>query len=345
MNPRVSITVAVYNGAQFLAATLDSLISQTFRDLEIIVVDDGSTDATPDILARYATTDTRIRVHTFTRNTGIPKARNQALRMAVGEYIAVADADDLSLPERIEKQVAYLDAHPEIAAVGAGIVTIDATGNASTSRHPPEDPTLAAWSLLHTNLFAHSAMMYKKSALDAVGLYCEATPIAADYDLLTRLSMRYSIAGMTDVLVQYRMWSGNITSQRRTEQLRVSAEIGQRLAEHYLQHPTSFQDAELLQRGPVTDMRLSTCRRWVSLTQSLRNSFVSARKLTPASRAAVDDDLIERIVSGARRGRRKSPAAALYLISAAWLLHPGIMFGRSLRSAKKRLRADSGQSA
>jgi glycosyltransferase involved in cell wall biosynthesis len=106
-----------YNAALYLREAVDSVLKQTCTDFELIVVDDASTDETATILASYD--DPRIRVHRFASNGGVSRARNMGLEMARGEYVALQDADDLSYPERLEKQILYLDSHPQVAAVGS----------------------------------------------------------------------------------------------------------------------------------------------------------------------------------------------------------------------------------
>ena len=116
-DPKVSIALTVYNGAEHLADCLDSLLGQTYGDVELVVVDDGSTDDSGAILARYAAADDRVSV-TRRENRGISAARNHAIEIARGEYVAFMDQDDVAVPDRIAVQAAHLDANPDIAAVG-----------------------------------------------------------------------------------------------------------------------------------------------------------------------------------------------------------------------------------
>ena len=117
--PKVTIAIPVYNDANFLREALDSILAQTFTDFELLVVDDGSTDATRDVLTSYS--DRRLRIICHKTNQGRPFARNTALDAASGEYLAWMDGDDISHPQRIEKQVAFLEAHPEIDICGCAL--------------------------------------------------------------------------------------------------------------------------------------------------------------------------------------------------------------------------------
>ena len=118
--PVVSVIMPVFNGERFLSEAIESILAQTFTDFEFIIIDDGSEDGTADIILDYQKQDARIQLIQHEKNEGVAKARNQGIRAAQGEYIAAMDCDDISLPERLRLQVAYLEAKPEIGAVGVG---------------------------------------------------------------------------------------------------------------------------------------------------------------------------------------------------------------------------------
>ena len=122
MEPRVSVVMSVYNGARYLREAVDAVLAQTFSQCELIIVDDGSTDGTMEILCAYS--DPRIRLIRNDRNLGAAGARNRAFAAARGEYIAIQDADDASVPERLAAQVAYLDARPDVALIGATVLYV-----------------------------------------------------------------------------------------------------------------------------------------------------------------------------------------------------------------------------
>lgn len=134
--PKVTIAIPVYNDANFLREALDSILAQTFSDFELLIVDDGSTDATLDILASYS--DKRLRIVRHEANQGRPFARNTALNAADGEYLAWMDGDDISHPQRIEKQVAFLDAHPEMDICGCALQCFQDRQDTVRYPHTPE---------------------------------------------------------------------------------------------------------------------------------------------------------------------------------------------------------------
>src|SRR5690606_26457619 len=128
MPPKVSVVMPVYNGERFLRQAVDSILQQDFQDFEFIIVDDGSKDHTWNILQDYARHDPRVILLRNDTNNGVLAARNRGLAVAQGEYLAVQDADDISLPQRFRLQVAYLDQHPQVSAIGSPAQRIDEHG-------------------------------------------------------------------------------------------------------------------------------------------------------------------------------------------------------------------------
>src|SRR5687768_10604451 len=128
MLPSISVLMSVYNGARYLSQSIESILAQTFSDFEFIIIDDCSSDSTPQILNEYARQDSRIRIIRNSENKGLTASLNIGLTQAQGRYIARQDADDISLPQRFEKQIHYLEAHPETIVVSSNIGIIDNTG-------------------------------------------------------------------------------------------------------------------------------------------------------------------------------------------------------------------------
>jgi glycosyltransferase involved in cell wall biosynthesis len=191
----------VYNGEPFVARAIESILDQTFRDLEFVIVDDGSTDATPKLLDEYAARDGRIRLLAQPRNTGIAEAASRGCREARGRYLARMDADDASFPDRFEKQVAYLDAHPDVGILGANIRDFDERGPFGSVWRRPTEPKVVAWFLLFGNCIAHPTVMMRREVFERFGPYracaCE------DYDFWLRIHSETKMANLPDVLVNY----------------------------------------------------------------------------------------------------------------------------------------------
>lgn len=218
--PLVSILMGVYNADKYLGEVIDSLLGQTWQDFEMIVVDDGSTDRSPAILEEYAKRDSRIRVLTQT-NQGVGRAVNRALELVKGKYIARADADDYSHPQRLEKQVAFMEAHPEVVALGTRVMLVDPIGI-------PISPHLAATGheaieaeLLKGNGSAvcQPSVMLRRDALLQVGGYDSRWRVTEDLDLFLRLAEIGKLENMTEPLVNWRQHLGSTNHTRREQQL------------------------------------------------------------------------------------------------------------------------------
>ena len=207
--PRVSVVMAVCNGERFVREAIESLRSQTLEDFELIVVDDGSTDATPRIVEDLAA---RRRPHPARHsqsNTGYPDALNVGWRLARGEYVAILDADDLAEPGRLERQLVYLDEHPDVGVVGGALLLVTADGRPF---YVASYPTAAAGALegLQTHCpVGHTAVLMRRSILEEVGGYRSTIPLAEDYDLWLRVSERYPIVNLPDIVGRYRMHGDN----------------------------------------------------------------------------------------------------------------------------------------
>ena len=165
-NPKVTVLMPVYNGEIYLAEAIESILNQTFADFEFLIIDDGSTDNTWGILSSY--NDNRIRLTRNPKNVGLIESLNNALTLAIGHYIARIDADDISLPKRLEKQKEFLDKNLEIALVGSWVEIIDRQGKRIGYQKFLWDDSLIRWQLLFKTTFAHSAIMARRDVLTAV---------------------------------------------------------------------------------------------------------------------------------------------------------------------------------
>jgi len=203
--PTISVVIPVYNAARYLESALASVRAQTFADFEIIAVDDGSTDASKALLDRIATADTRLRVISRP-NTGIVGALNDGLAAARGEFIARMDADDICMPERFEKQIAYLRAHPDCVCVGSTFLYIDAAGYSIKECARPTDHATIERELLSGNggIIIHPAALFRRAAIEQAGRYRERAQWVEDFDLYLRLARLGTLANLPDVLFHYR---------------------------------------------------------------------------------------------------------------------------------------------
>jgi Glycosyl transferase family 2 len=200
--PRVSVAVPVRDGEAFLAEAIESVLAQSFEDWELVIVDDGSRDATRSIAQRFAEADPRVRLIVNGSPTGPAAAANAAWQAAHADYIARLDHDDVALPDRLARQVEFLDRHPSVAVVGGGAVMIDAAGRRFATFRSPTSPRAVRSALLGGCCLVHSSTTTRRTALAAVGGY--RLDGAEDYDLWLRLVERYEIANLREPVVLYR---------------------------------------------------------------------------------------------------------------------------------------------
>lgn len=212
--------LAVYNGDRHLEASLRSIVDQSFRDFELIVVDDGSTDGTPEILSVFQRAEPRV-VVIRQENRGLTASLTKGIGLARGAYIARQDADDISLAGRFARQITYLEAHPSVAAVGTSSDVIDRSG-AVIGRLDAAcgAPAVRRGLLTVSTTPVHGSMMMRRHAIEAIGGYRDAFRVGQDYDLWLRLIARYDLDNISDVLYQWRLDSEGIYATRRATQLK-----------------------------------------------------------------------------------------------------------------------------
>ena len=222
--PKVSVIMSVYNGEPFVGEAVASILSQTFSDFEFLVVDDASTDGTRDYLLSVG--DSRLVVLQNEANIGRTPSLNKAIRSARGEYLARQDADDVSLPERIERQVAYLDTHPTVGLVGTRVDWIDEQGRRLDRPPFPTQYDNAAiqQQLLVNCCFAHGSVMFRRQALEeAGGGYNEAWNETEDWELWLRMTEGWDGANLDEPLYRYRWHSAMASVRNRDDQVRLGS--------------------------------------------------------------------------------------------------------------------------
>jgi glycosyltransferase involved in cell wall biosynthesis len=207
--PLVSVLMATYNGERYIRQSIDSILSQSFADIELIIVDDASTDTTPDILRSYS--DARLRVLRNGSNLGVVASRNRAFAASRGSYILSHDHDDLSRPRRIEKQVAHLDSHPETVLAGTATHAFRAGKVYPIADHTHGDPLMIKWMLHIANPITQSSIMFRRAAIESAGgvFMREDFTYSDDYDLYHRLLRHGNIVRLPDYLTVYRIHPEN----------------------------------------------------------------------------------------------------------------------------------------
>jgi len=207
----ISVIIPVYNAARYLNWAIESILAQSHRDFEVIAVDDGSTDNSRQILERFASRDSRLRL-VSRANTGIVGALNDGLLVARGEFIVRMDADDISLPDRFEQQLTFMKAHPDCVALGTDVFYTDPEGNPLIRHYPAEDHERILDQLLDGNggAMIHPSAMFRRSAVEEAGGYDPRYQWSEDLDLYLRLSKIGRLANLRDVHLHYRQHFGSV---------------------------------------------------------------------------------------------------------------------------------------
>ena len=258
---KVTVLMAAYNGARYLKDAIDSILNQTFKDFEILIIDDGSTDQSAEIVQSYK--DPRIRFLRNEQNMGIVVTRNRGIKEMRGEYLAILDCDDVSPPKRLEKEFNFLKKNPSFGLVGGKTRFIDQNGlSTGVILNYDSLPERLPAMLLFTNCFSNSAVMIRTSALPPDG-YRDFGG-ASDYDLMTRIAKKWRLKNLPQTMLKYRTHDKNMTLVSGQQQNEQSIQIVKnQLAdlkifpsdEEFLIHQTNFacQDKNplefLCQRG------------------------------------------------------------------------------------------------
>jgi glycosyltransferase involved in cell wall biosynthesis len=209
--PLVTVFMAVFNGEHYLTEAINSVLNQTFADFELLVIDDGSTDDSTAIIGKF--NDPRIRLLRNDANIGIFKTRNRGIREARGRYFATLDADDIACPDRLDKQVRFMEDHPGCMVCGGMARFIDAQSKVTGNFVPPAGMNLLPAYLFFACCFINSATIIRTEIFRDYG-YNDGFEIAEDYDLFNRIAERYPVANISDFVVYYRVHGSNITSRK-----------------------------------------------------------------------------------------------------------------------------------
>ncbi|MCC7551071.1 MAG: glycosyltransferase [Methanobacterium sp.] len=224
-NPRVSVLMAVYNGTPYLSESIESILHQEWEDFEFIIVNDASTDNSQKIIETYS--DGRIQLINNQKNLGLTRSLNKALQYAEGEYVARQDADDVSIPSRLQKQVSFLDEHPQVALVGSSVFRIDKNGKIIGEVVNRTEPSFS--DMLDWNHFKHGSVMFNKSIICDLRGYNPLFRYAQDHDLWIRVSRDHPVMNLTETLYKLRIHNESIGS-RKIEESRLYSLLSKKMA-------------------------------------------------------------------------------------------------------------------
>lgn len=264
--PLVSVLMPVYNGRPFVSEAVESILCQTLRDFEFIVIDDGSTDGSLDVLRAFALRDTRIRL-IESSHYGYVTLLNRGLSLCRGQYIARMDADDIACRDRLTRQIEYLKAHPSVGVVGGGMLVVSRDGRPIGISRPIADDSEVHRRLPHGNCLAHPTVVMRRDALLKVGGYRSEFLPAEDYDLWLRISEHCRLTNVPEIVLRYRVHDKQVSTTQVLQQ--VISTIAAQLAAR--SRATTGTDQHLSRGVPTV---ASLLRAGVS-QQTLEQLFVS----------------------------------------------------------------------
>jgi Glycosyl transferase family 2 len=225
-HPAVTVLMPVHNSSAYLPEAIESILAQTFGDFEFLIIDDGSTDGTWQILTEYGRRDARIRLARNQANIGLTRCLNDGLAQAQGDYIARMDGDDISLPERLARQVAFMEQHPPVGICGAWVQKIGRLGQGMV-RYPSDDVDIRC-QLLFKDVLAHPAVIMRRMLFTQLGLaYDPAYRYAQDYDLWVRAAEHVALANIPRILLRYRMHRQQAGQREREAQDQAAGRVRQ----------------------------------------------------------------------------------------------------------------------
>jgi glycosyltransferase involved in cell wall biosynthesis len=296
MNKLVSIVMIVYNAQEYLAEAIQSILGQTFTDYEFIIIDDCSIDNSLQIAQEFQQKDSRIKIHHHEQNMGIAGARNTGLKLAQGKYIAWMDADDISMPDRIEKELTFLENNPKVGVVSSFVNLIDRQGNNIGNVKMPQTQILISWALCFFDPIINPAVMINRDLYARVGEYRNLAEnkgdyFPEDYDLWVRMINATQFSNISEPLVKLRKHEQNITKTRIQSTIKNSI----RICSWYLQSlktPTiSPSDAELLWNPATSSTLLPTFK----VMNQIFRFFIAQDGITAQEKESIQVDYIYRL--------------------------------------------------
>lgn len=312
--PRISVILPVYNSRAFIADAVGSILAQSQRDFELIVIDDASSDGTAAILASID--DARIRYLRHETNQGLVYSLNEGLHLANGEFIARMDHDDIALPDRFARQLAFLEQHPEVGVVGTGYRLIDGAGAQGLAYVAPATHDEISWSMSFLCPMAHPTIMARRAPMLMLDGYRQSAYYAEDYDLWERMSRQVRFANLPTSLLLLRKHGGNMSNIWLGKNIAVATGVALRRINFLLDDEIEPEVVHCLYtQGHVHPQRIRQAQRLiVRLLEASSQRYPSARRL-------MRRDAAVRIAQLGLRSRR--PSIALASLVQAATISPG----------------------
>ena len=301
-SPEVSVLMPVYNGMPYLRQAVESILNQTFGNFELIIIDDGSTDDGPAYLAGLS--DQRLRIEINKANLGLAASLNKGLGLVASPLIARHDQDDLSHPDRLRREKAFLDANPEVGLVCSSVIHIDQSGTPRTAVVRKLSPVLLRWRLLFGNPIAHPTVMYRRESVLAVGGYNETNRVNEDYELWSALADRTGLAQLTDPLLLYRIHDASMSVSAKPAQRANSWAISRANMVALLNRQLDDAAIKSLFLAPTIP---EACQSACDLILDLKQAFEEKQSLTRQDQILLNRDAAHRLHMLGRLYKSRQP--------------------------------------
>ncbi len=295
--PAITVLLPVYNGAGYLKDAVTSVLGQSFRDFELLIIDDGSTDETPSIIERFD--DQRVRYVRHELNRRLIATLNEGLAMAKGKYVARMDADDVCHPKRLEMQERFLEAHPDVGVVGTAVRSTDGEGRYGPVYRFPERHDVIMWALSFVCPLAHPSVMMRRNLVLSAGGYAASALHAEDYDLWERLSTGTRFANLPQALLNLRKHDASLTVREAAQYATAARTVSARCMSARIGRPVSEAVAACLMRD-----RSCNTKHVLEAAHVLMKLYEGVRPESEATRVVVRRDAAMRLAMLAVEGGR-----------------------------------------
>ncbi|MFA6391480.1 MAG: glycosyltransferase [Patescibacteria group bacterium] len=240
--PIISVILPVYNGEKYLRESIESIRNQTFTAWELIIVNDGSSDKSAIIAQAMSSDDPRIKYFEHSQNKGLPNTLNTGLQKVSGKYIARMDQDDISLPDRFERQYHFLEQNPDIFLVGGGYAPFNNQGHRIDIFHP-ESSLEIAWKFITNTYFCHPSVMFRKEIINKIGEYPNTG--AEDFAFFSKIVHKYKCTNLKRIVIQYREHPENLSHQTKDK---ILASVKETFHENFIFYTNCLCNADIFYR-------------------------------------------------------------------------------------------------
>ncbi|MBW1897872.1 MAG: glycosyltransferase [Deltaproteobacteria bacterium] len=323
--PKVTVLMPVYNGENYLREAIHSILIQTFTDFEFLIINDGSTDRSVEIIESFA--DSRLILINNEKKLKLIETLNRGLKRAQGEYLARMDCDDISSLERLERQVAFMDAHPDVGVLGTGFQLIDSEGKMINNPvHFPSMHKILQWCLNFFSPIVHPSVMMRRKVVLEAGGYSREFIHAEDYELWCRLSRLTRLDNLQDALLSLRKHETNITGAHLEEHLKNAKKIRQLMISESINEYVSIELVDKLSNQKCNSVKdaLQVSR----LMYKLYHAHVRKNKLSWHEKRLIRKDAGKRLFNIVRPFVKDVHTWGFFLLSI--FVNPNIL----LQSAK-----------